>query len=1135
MKCPKCQFENREGVKFCQECGAKFEFECPACKSNIPLSSKFCSECGYDLKLSNDFSDKTSETDCQPHLSSAEISLSKVAPIIGERKHVTALFSDLIGYTTMSERLDPEDVKDITTHIFDEISKIVTKYDGFIEKFVGDAVMALFGAKEAHEDDPVRAIKAAKEIHNAVKILSPKYEKKIKQPLSLHTGINTGLVVTGDLNLKMGTHGVAGDTINVASRLSSIGKTDEIIVGLNTFCQAEGYFEFQELEPAAIKGKSASIRIFKVLKAKEKPAKIHRLHGMRAGLTGRRIEINKLTEATQVLTKEKTGFVISISGSAGTGKSRLLEEFRSNLDLEKIQWMEGHAYQYSQNIPYHPLIDLLGRALQIKEGDAPQIVKEKVESGVASLIGKETNLLPYIGSLFSIEYPEIDEVSPEFWKKQLQKAVQMALATLSQRAPLIICFEDLHWADPSFLELIRLILVDLRFPIFFLCTYRPIISLFTSHQISQMVVAYHEIMLRDLSPTESQVMVESLLKAESIPTPLQQFVHEKIEGNPFYIEEVVNSLIELGILIKDNGGWKVIRPITEADVSSTINGVISSRLDRLEKKSKRILQEASVIGRSFLYDILKRATYLESQVDRCLSDLERLDLIKTRAIKPDLEYIFKHALTQEVVYSGVLKKERQKIHDRIGFVIEQLFHDKLAEFYEALAFHFKNAQNIDKAVNYLAKSGKKCIKRYAVNEADQFYEQAYKIMLKCETKSQDKKNLLVDTIIEWAFVLYYMGDFKKLYSLLETHLELAESIDDKSRLGMYYAWYGFTMCNRNLMGQSYKWLKKALKTGEEIDDQIIIGYACTWLSWVCSPFGRPNEAITFGERAQAIAEKIKDSQYLYFKSLGGLAMAYYLKGDSKKVIELGKRLNEFGQKNSNIRSECMGIGFIGAGYEVAGYLSKANSYRENSVQIAADPYYAEFTRAFLGMTYVLDGQIDKAENAFEKGLNFSQKLGVEVVGALSEIFMGLIHITKGRISYGLNAIKKSQQSCLNNQNNLFYYISEYVLGKIYSEIANPSGSMQISTMLKNLGFLVKNVPLASKKAEYHFNKAIETARKIGANGYLGLTYFDLGVLHNVKKRKDEANECISEAVKLFEQCGADVYLKKAKEVLASLA
>ena len=185
--------------------------------------------------------------------------------------------------------------------------------------------------------------------------------------------------------------------------------------------------------------------------------------------------------------------------------------------------------------------------------------------------------------------------------------------------------------------------------------------------------------------------MESLLKTDSIPTDLQHFVQDKIEGNPFYIEEVINSLIESETLIRDNGNWKVIRPISEADISSTIHGVISGRLDRLENETKRILQEASVIGRSFLYEILKRITELKGQIDKCLNGLERLDLIKARQIHPDLEYIFKHALTQEVVYNGLLKKDRREIHERIGLIIEELFHDRLAEFYETLAYHFSLA------------------------------------------------------------------------------------------------------------------------------------------------------------------------------------------------------------------------------------------------------------------------------------------------------------------------------------------------------------------------------------------------------------------------------------------------------------
>jgi len=324
----------------------------------------------------------------------------------------------------MSEKLDPEDVKDITTLIFDEISKIVTKYDGFIEKFAGDAVMALFGAKKAHEDDPVRAIHAAREIHKVVNSLSPKYEEIIEQPLSMHTGINTGLAVTGDVNLAKGTHGVAGDTLNVAARLSALGNAGEILVGQDTFYQAEGYFDFKELEPASLKGKSAPVRIYKVLAQKEHPIKIHRLRGYKAELIGRPVEMKQLAEAARKL-KDGTGAVFSIYGNAGTGKSRLIQEFKASLNLDETQWLEGQAYPYSQNIPYSPLINLLSRSLQIEEGNPPEEIKEKVEAGLGILIGGNPDLIPYVGSLFSLNYPEIEDVSPEHWKAQLQKAVKL--------------------------------------------------------------------------------------------------------------------------------------------------------------------------------------------------------------------------------------------------------------------------------------------------------------------------------------------------------------------------------------------------------------------------------------------------------------------------------------------------------------------------------------------------------------------------------------------------------------------------------------------------------------------------------------------------------------------------------------
>jgi len=1132
MKCPKCQFENRDGIKFCEECGAKFELECPACKANIPLSSKFCGECGNALKPAKYFSDKISEANCQPYLSSAEISLSDVAPIVGERKHVTALFSDLIAYTTMSERLDPEDVKDITTHIFDEISKIVAKYDGFIEKFAGDAVMALFGAKKAHEDDPVRAIHAAREIHQVVNSLSSKYEEIIQQSLSMHTGINTGLVVTGDINLGKGTHGVAGDTLNVASRLSALGNAGEILVGQDTFYQAEGYFDFKELEPASLKGKSAPVRIHKVLAQKEHPIKIHRLRGYKAELIGRPVEMKQLAGAARKL-KEGTGAVFSIYGNAGTGKSRLVQEFKASLNLEEIQWLEGQAYLYSQNIPDSPLINLLSRSLQIKEGNPPEEIRKKVEAGLGILIGGNQDLIPYVGSLFSLNYPEIENVSPEHWKAQLQKAIKLVLGALAERAATVVCLEDLHWADPSFLDLIKLLISEFRQPVLFLCVYRPIISLFTSHQICNMVTPYQEIRLQDLSVSESQGMVESLLKTDEIPSELQRFLQDKVEGNPFYIEEVINSLIESEILIRDNGNWKLTMEISEVEISSTIHGLISGRLDRLETKSKRIIQEASVIGRTFFYEILNRVTEIKYQIDQSLRILERLDLIRARALQPDLEYIFKHALTQEVVYNGLLKKERQAIHERIGRVMEHLFKDKLPEYYETLAYHFQLGQSRPKAIDYLIKSGIKSLKRYSLDEAHRYFQEAYDILRSRAEKSTEEKKLIIDLILEWALVFYYRCDVKGWKTMFEAHKELADSIDDQERLAMFYAWHGFVFLaedNKKAMNL----LQKALEIGEGLRNQKIIGYACTWLAWLCADLSRYDEALQYGARAQEISKVVESDHYLYFKSLGAMGACYLYLGDSKQLFEIGKSLIEYGQKHANVRSLTMGHMLLGGANNLIGNQLKAIECLKKACEVTADTMYEISAKINLGLAYILNDQIDLAEPHLRKVVDFTKEYEWDWAGMPGQVLLGTAIIAKGNINKGFKMIDEAHQSFIREGRKYHIAVTESILGKIYSQMVEGSSSISPLKIAKSIGFLVKKLPYADKKANSHFNSAIKIAEEIGAKSISGRAYLDWGRLHKTKKRKDQARECISKAIELFEQCEADLYLKQANDALESL-
>ena len=1012
-------------------------------------------------------------------------------------------------------------------------AQVVAKYEGFIDKFMGDAVMALFGVPKSHEDDPVRAIRAATEIHDLVEEVSGQFEDRIGRSLSMHTGINTGLVITDEMDLEKGTEAVLGDTVNTASRLTSLAEDGEIIVGPDTYRRTEREFDFEDLEPAKVKGKAEAIQVYKVLSAKESPSSLRRTSGLRADLIGREAELARFSEAVGWL-RDGKGSIFSISGDAGTGKSRLVEEFKATLDPKEIQWREGHSYAYSRNIPYFPLIDLLSREWGVQEGDSPKEVKEKVESNLSRLIGENDEVAPYIGSLFGISYPEIEEVSPEFWRSRLFEGVQIILRGLTQLSPTIIFLEDVHWTDPSSLDLLRSILSGFDYPAMILFAYRPEFSLFTDQERSEVGDSYQEMVLHNFSSKETEDILKSLLKTKDVPMELKGFVREKVEGNPFYLEEVVHSLIESETLVRDNGSWRLTKSIGELDIPSTVQGIISARLDHLEKEMKRILQEASVIGRNFLYDILKRVTEIKAPVDQYLMGLEKVDLIRTRSLQPDLEYIFKHALTQEVVYNGLLRRERQVLHERVALLMEELFHDRLSEFYETLAFHFKGGQSLHKAVEYLMRSGEKSMSRYAVEESHQFFKEAYDLLANKVDKTREEKEILVDLLIEWAEVFYYRGDFRGLNELFRAHEDMAESLDDKARLGMFYAWLGFAISQKAKFKDSYQYLQKALVLGEEIGNQKVIGYACAWLTFNCVVMGLLDEAISFGKRAQNISELFESDHYLFFKSLSGMGTAFYYRGERKKALEAGKTLFDYSRKHSNIRSMVVGHTNIGYAHIVNGDFPSAIDSYQRAIQVSEDPFYTQVSRINLGSCFVLNDQLKEAEDILQKAIIFCRNFGAELFEIISYGLLGCVSIIKGDLSRGMKMLEEGRQAFLENEGKTIYAHFEYTMGYVYLQMVEGSGQISLSTIVKNIGFIVKNVPFAGKKAEKHFKKAIEVSEEIGAKYVLGQAYLGLGSLYKAKKRKDQAREYISKAIGIFEETEAEGYLKQAKEALQSL-
>jgi class 3 adenylate cyclase/tetratricopeptide (TPR) repeat protein len=1114
MKCPQCQFENRDGVRFCEQCGTKMEIECPGCKAKLSLDTKFCGQCGHEVQQGPPVGGRVEETE-------------------GERKYVTVLFSDLSGYTSLSEKLDPEELKELTGKLFGGIATVIEKYGGFIEKYVGDAIMAVFGVPFANEDDPVRAIRAAREIHQTAVELDQAVVKALGVSLSMHTGINTGLVVTGTLDGQKGAHGIAGDTVNIASRLCSLAHPGDILVGSETRRQGEGYFDFEELATATVKGKTESLQVFKLLALKEKPHAVHRLSGIRARLTGRDAEMAELQDVAARLARGE-GTIVSISGDAGTGKSRLIEEFWKTLDLSRTQWFESHAYPYAQNTPYSLVTGLASHVFGLEEGDAPETVRNKLESQIRTLTGEGTNIIPYIGSLYSLPHPKLEEINPEQWKYLLGSAFTEILSALAHRSRTVIVMEDLQWADPSSLELLRAFLVERRLPSLLIFAYRPEFSLLTGDQTNPLGKAYHEIHLQDLSSSESLQMLRSLLDTNAVPRELERFFQERVQGNPFYVEEVVNGLIDSGRLAHEGPTWKLSGSLDEAAISSGIYEVISARLDLLEREAKRVLQEASVIGRSFLFEILQRVTAVSGQCERCVKDLERLDFVRAKSIDPDLEYMFKHALTQEVVYNGLLKKDRRRIHERIARVMEALFETRLAELYEVLAYHYAQGESPAKAVEYLMKSGEKSLARHAIAEAYQSYEQAYQFISAKTQRTKEDSATLVDVLNSWAFAFYYLADTKKLLELFSSHRDEASSVEDQAKIGMFYAWFGYAHWCSGRVKDACGYLLEAKARAEKAGDQKVLGYACMWLSYATSSMGQFREAFDAGTKAREIGKLFPSDQYLSFKGLGAIAFLHANMGVLGSLVADSTELINYSRIHSNHPGIALGYYMMSIAHFFKGDMPSAIACGRKALDAARDPFYATIPKTFLGGACVLSGRVDEGERELQDVISFHEKYDIGYFAGFAHVFLAMSRILRGRIGEGFNAAEALAVDFLEKGNTVSYIYAQRLLGAVYLEMVVGDDPKGFAVLAKNVPFLITHMPFADRDAQKHLGEAVRASREIGSHSQLGQALLSLGLLHRAKKRRDKARECLAEAVRFLEECEVDGPLKEAKEALGSL-
>lgn len=659
----------------------------------------------------------------------------------GERKLVTVMFADISGFTSLSEKLDPEQVRSLINGCFDDLVPVIRKYGGWVDKFIGDAILALFGAPVAYEEHAEQALRAALELMDRLAAFNGQHSTT----LGLHLGINTGLVVAGGIGSQgQQQYSVMGDTVNLASRLEDASETGQILVGPNTYRLTAPQFEFEALPSIRVKGKSEPVPIYRLLGLKAVQGPHRGIEGLRAPLVGRDAELAQLQTAVRAL-QAGQGSTIALIGEAGLGKSRLVAEARQALTFS-LTWAEGRALSYTEGMSYWIARDLLSVLIGVGADASLPDVGTALRKSVERLFpepAQAIEIYPYLARLLDAPLDEaaaeqVKYLSPEAWQGRMFHAFREYLGAQSQAQALILVWEDLHWVDLASLHLLETLLPLTReIPLLLLLVFRTRVEgqvwNFHKRMMSTWGPSYQVINLAPLSRDESTQLVQCLLRIDHLPEETRQLILSKADGNPFFLEELLRSLLDAGVVVLEGDKAMVTRAVKELEVPDTLQEVIAARIDRLPPESKRTLQTASVIGRIFQQRVL---AYLVGQdqahLDGALSELRRRELIRLRQAETsggrealaDLEYIFKHAMTQETAYNSLLIARRKTLHKVAAEAIEALFPDYLDELAATLAYHFERARVPDRAIHYLTRAADRAKETYANAEAIASYRRA---------------------------------------------------------------------------------------------------------------------------------------------------------------------------------------------------------------------------------------------------------------------------------------------------------------------------------------------------------------------------------------------------------------------------
>jgi class 3 adenylate cyclase/tetratricopeptide (TPR) repeat protein len=890
MRCGKCGKDNREGRRFCAQCGAALAVRCARCGASNEPDEKFCGDCGAALGASNPITPAANAQAPGPGGLAAAISVT-VEPAAseipdGERKTVTALFADIKGSTELMADLDPEEARVIIDPALRLMIDAVHRYDGYIVQSTGDGIFALFGAPVAHEDHPQRALYAALRMQEEMGRYADRLRASGQPTIQARVGVNTGEAVLRPLQTGAGQieYAPIGHATNLAARMQTLAPIGSIAVTAQTQRLCEGYFTFKSLGPTAVKGVSEPVTVFE-LKGLS-PLRTRLQLAARRGLcrfVGRDAELAQMKRALD-LGRNGHGQIVAVIGEAGAGKSRLLHEFKA-VSQGGALLSEAYCVSHGQASAYLPVIELLKGYFGITNEDDPRKRREKVAGKIVILDGTLEDTLPYVYALLGIVEPgdPLSQMDPQIRRQRTQEDLKRIFVRESLNQPLILVFEDLHWIDAETQGLLNMLadaLVSAR--ILMLVNYRP-----EYHHDWGNRAHYTQLRLDPLGPENAAEMLSALLGDALELGPIKQEVAERSQGNPFFIEELVQALFDQGVLVR-NGEVKVARPLSQVHVPPTVQGVLASRIDRLAPREKELLQTLAVIGREFPLGLVRQVTQhphrrvtalaekgtsaaplalsrneadqRQEELERTLADLQLAEFIYEQPTTGDIEYTFKHALTQEVAYNSILVERRKQIHERAAEAIESLFASSLSDHYDELAHHFRRSANGSKAVQYLHLAARQAMHRSAYAEASGQLTAALELV---RTQPDDLERARTEIAVRLSLADCGWGSVDGLevsLDMLERARELCEKVGNDASHFEVLALLAFLYSVR-LDHQKARPLLEELSTiAMRMADPEIIGRARLWLGYFSMYEGNLFSAMEEFDRVDMLSASVSSKR-----------------------------------------------------------------------------------------------------------------------------------------------------------------------------------------------------------------------------------------------------------------------------------